>query len=274
VPNTITGIAQADVAILVLDASPDEAEMSLSASGQAREHLWLARNFGITSLVVAVNKMDDKLTRWSQARFQEVVALVQPMWRAVGFRDEDVTCVPVSGLTGVNLVRSPADRSHWMAGGLREGGAVSRGLSDGGASTSSAGTGATTAGSTTPADEEEDWWGGGAGGGEGRIGGDPHFDAAEMLEDLGFSTAPAGTAAGVARPSDAGALARSSSASSHSSSSSDLTAAVKAAWTEEALTRLTSWYRGPTLLQALCAIKPPARPLDKPLRLAISDVYT
>lgn len=121
-------------------------------------------------------------------------------------------------------------------------------------------------------DEEEDWWGGGGAGGEG----DRHFDAAELLEDLGFTTAPA-AGAGAARPSDSGGLARSLSATSSASttsSASDLTAAVKGAWTEEALTRLTSWYSGPTLLQALCAIKPPARPLDRPLRLAISDVYT
>jgi len=33
------------------------------------------------------------------------------------------------------------------------------------------------------------------------------------------------------------------------------------------------WYNGPTLLQALDAIEPPKRPLDKPLRLPLQDVY-
>jgi elongation factor 1-alpha len=33
------------------------------------------------------------------------------------------------------------------------------------------------------------------------------------------------------------------------------------------------WYKGPTLLQALDAIEPPKRPLDKPLRLPLQDVY-
>ena len=34
-----------------------------------------------------------------------------------------------------------------------------------------------------------------------------------------------------------------------------------------------SWYKGPTLLEALDNIKPPKRPTDKPLRLPIQDVF-
>jgi elongation factor 1-alpha len=33
------------------------------------------------------------------------------------------------------------------------------------------------------------------------------------------------------------------------------------------------WYKGPTLLEALDAIEPPARPTNKPLRLPLQDVY-
>ena len=33
------------------------------------------------------------------------------------------------------------------------------------------------------------------------------------------------------------------------------------------------WYKGKTLLEALDEIKPPTRPLDKPLRLPLQDVY-
>jgi sulfate adenylyltransferase subunit 1 (EFTu-like GTPase family) len=33
------------------------------------------------------------------------------------------------------------------------------------------------------------------------------------------------------------------------------------------------WYKGPTLLEALDSIKPPKRPVNKPLRLPLSDVY-
>ena len=34
-----------------------------------------------------------------------------------------------------------------------------------------------------------------------------------------------------------------------------------------------NWYKGPYLLQALDAIKPPKRPVEKPLRLPLQDVY-
>ena len=36
----------------------------------------------------------------------------------------------------------------------------------------------------------------------------------------------------------------------------------------------TPWYNGPTLLEALDALQPPPRPVDKPFRLPIQDVYT
>jgi len=40
----------------------------------------------------------------------------------------------------------------------------------------------------------------------------------------------------------------------------------------EKSTNLT-WYKGPTLLEALDAVTPPKRPTDKPLRLPLQDVY-
>lgn len=35
----------------------------------------------------------------------------------------------------------------------------------------------------------------------------------------------------------------------------------------------TPWYKGPTLIEALDMITPPVRPLEKPLRLPLQDVY-
>jgi elongation factor 1-alpha len=34
-----------------------------------------------------------------------------------------------------------------------------------------------------------------------------------------------------------------------------------------------NWYKGPTLLEALDSVNPPKRPVDKPLRLPLQDVY-
>lgn len=35
----------------------------------------------------------------------------------------------------------------------------------------------------------------------------------------------------------------------------------------------TTWYKGPTLIQALDQVVPPKRPTEKPLRLPLQDVY-
>jgi len=47
-------------------------------------------------------------------------------------------------------------------------------------------------------------------------------------------------------------------------------------WTGENLIEESAnckWYKGPTMLDALNAIKPPTRPTEKPLRLPLQDVY-
>jgi elongation factor 1-alpha len=48
------------------------------------------------------------------------------------------------------------------------------------------------------------------------------------------------------------------------------------AWSGENLTERTknmAWYNGPTLIEALDNVHPPKRPIDKPLRLPLQDVY-
>ncbi|MGQ9781029.1 MAG: translation elongation factor EF-1 subunit alpha [Nitrososphaeria archaeon] len=48
-------------------------------------------------------------------------------------------------------------------------------------------------------------------------------------------------------------------------------------WTGENLVQRSSnmpWYRGPTLLEALDQITEPSKPIDKPLRMPIQDVYS
>jgi elongation factor 1 alpha-like protein len=144
VPNMITGSAQADAALLVISAQAGEFEAGFDLSGQTREHAILARSLGVQQLIVAVNKLDT--CEWREDRFRELVQRIAPFLRQAGYREQAISYVPVSGLTGENL-------------------------------------------------------------------------------------------------------------------------------TERRDSRLTSWYTGPTLLEAIDALPPPARPVQRPFRMVVSDVY-
>lgn len=58
VPNMISGAAQADCALLVVDSSNGEFEAGFSRGGQTREHLVLVRSLGVQQVIIALNKLD------------------------------------------------------------------------------------------------------------------------------------------------------------------------------------------------------------------------
>ena len=69
---------------------------------QTREHALLVRSLGVSQLIIAVNKLDT--IDWSKERFDEILAKLGKFLKTqVGFKDSDISYVPVSGLTGANL---------------------------------------------------------------------------------------------------------------------------------------------------------------------------
>uniref|UniRef100_A0A674BQG8 HBS1-like protein n=1 Tax=Salmo trutta TaxID=8032 RepID=A0A674BQG8_SALTR len=116
IPNMITGAAQADVAVLVVDASRGEFEAGFEAGGQTREHGLLVRSLGVTQLAVAVNKMDQ--VNWQQERFKEIISKLGHFLKQAGFKDSDVFYVPTSGLSGENLTTksSALTLTSWYSG--------------------------------------------------------------------------------------------------------------------------------------------------------------
>ncbi|KAH1173064.1 hypothetical protein KIL84_016903 [Mauremys mutica] len=116
IPNMITGAAQADVAILVVDASRGEFEAGFETGGQTREHGLLVRSLGVTQLAVAVNKMDQ--VNWQQERFQEITSKLGQFLKQAGFKESDVAYIPTSGLGGENLVTScqSSELTEWYKG--------------------------------------------------------------------------------------------------------------------------------------------------------------
>ncbi|GAB4309403.1 MAG: translation elongation factor EF-1 subunit alpha [Promethearchaeota archaeon] len=116
IKNMITGASQADAAILVVSAKTGEFEAGIAEGGQTREHAFLARTLGVGQIIVAVNKMDDKVVGWSKERYEEVREEVSKLLKTVGYRNVDeIPFVPISGYLGDNLA-SKSENMSWYDG--------------------------------------------------------------------------------------------------------------------------------------------------------------
>ncbi|EDW68885.1 protein HBS1 [Drosophila virilis] len=104
IPNMISGATQADVALLVVDATRGEFESGFELGGQTREHAILVRSLGVNQLGVVINKLDT--VGWSKERFQEIVHKLKSFLKQAGFKESDVSFTPCSGLTGENLTKA------------------------------------------------------------------------------------------------------------------------------------------------------------------------
>ncbi|GEM09894.1 hypothetical protein Rt10032_c09g3911 [Rhodotorula toruloides] len=103
VPNMISGAAQADVAILVVDGASGAFEKGFEGGGQTREHALLVRSLGVQQIIVAVNKLD--AVRWSQVRYKNIFDQLYPFLTDIGFVSHKITFVPVSATSGENLTK-------------------------------------------------------------------------------------------------------------------------------------------------------------------------
>ena len=105
VPQMIGGVSQADIALLVVDSISGEFETGFSLDGQTKEHTILAKNLGIEKIVVAVNKLDKE--DWNEFRFNSIRQQMTEFLESsdVGFTSDQIEFVPISGLTGNNVVK-------------------------------------------------------------------------------------------------------------------------------------------------------------------------
>ena len=102
--NMVTGAAQADAAVLVVDAAQGLAE-------QTRRHAYLLHLLGIRQVAVAVNKID--LIDNDEQRFQAVADAVERYLADIGIAAAAI--VPLSARDGDNIAsRSPA--TAWYRG--------------------------------------------------------------------------------------------------------------------------------------------------------------
>ena len=117
VPNMIMGATLADFGGLVISARRGEFEAGFEQEGQTREHIQLARSLGIEKLVIVVNKMDEATVSWKKARWDQIQTELTPFLQQNGFKESDIFWVPISGLTGQNIVEPvSSDVCSWYSG--------------------------------------------------------------------------------------------------------------------------------------------------------------
>ncbi|BBN07085.1 elongation factor 1 alpha-like protein [Marchantia polymorpha subsp. ruderalis] len=120
VPNMISGAAQADAAVLVVDASLGAFEAGLDGEGQSggqtREHAQLVRSLGVEQLIVAVNKMD--AVNYSQKRYDFIKGSLHSFLRQCGFKEAAISWIPVCAMEGENLIAPPSAPAlkSWYSG--------------------------------------------------------------------------------------------------------------------------------------------------------------
>mmetsp|Transcript_24576 Transcript_24576/g.44124 ORF Transcript_24576/g.44124 Transcript_24576/m.44124 type:complete len:440 (+) Transcript_24576:118-1437(+) len=115
IKNMITGTSQADVAVMVVDASQGGFEVGISREGQTREHALLAFTLGVKQMIVAVNKMDDKSVNYSEKRYEDIKSEVASYLKKVGYKPAKVAFVPISGWVGDNMTEKSKHMS-WYSG--------------------------------------------------------------------------------------------------------------------------------------------------------------
>ncbi|MFH1588301.1 MAG: translation elongation factor EF-1 subunit alpha [Candidatus Diapherotrites archaeon] len=106
VKNMITGTSQADAAVLSVAAKE-------GIQPQTKEHAFLAQVMGIKQMIVSVNKMDE--VKYDEATFKKVHDEVKKLLMGIGFKEEQLTIVPISAWEGENVFK-PQTKMTWYKG--------------------------------------------------------------------------------------------------------------------------------------------------------------
>ncbi len=104
--NMMSGASYAKTAILMVSAKPDE-----GIKEQSRRHIFLARMFGISNIIVAVNKMD--VVNYDKTRFDTIKEHMESFIKKVGY--ENIAFVPISAYNNENIVKV-SEHMRWYGG--------------------------------------------------------------------------------------------------------------------------------------------------------------
>ncbi|KAK9079772.1 hypothetical protein SSX86_001445 [Deinandra increscens subsp. villosa] len=81
----ISGASLADIGVLVISAREGEFETGCESCEETREHVQLTKTWGVSKLLVVVNKMDDPTVNWSKERYDEIESRMVPFLKLSGF---------------------------------------------------------------------------------------------------------------------------------------------------------------------------------------------
>ena len=104
--NMAVAASTANIAVLLVDAAR-------GLRPQTYRHLTVCALMGVTGIIVAINKMD--LVGYEHATFEELAGGVKAAAARLGL--EDVTAIPVSAVTGANVIETAPDKMPWYHGG-------------------------------------------------------------------------------------------------------------------------------------------------------------
>lgn len=97
----------------------DKFEEGMSKGGQTRTHALLAYAFGVRSVVVAITQLDNLVPPYTRKRYESCQSEVLRYLKRVGFVQDRVACVPVSGLCGDNICEISTNLSWCGSTGLQ-----------------------------------------------------------------------------------------------------------------------------------------------------------
>jgi bifunctional enzyme CysN/CysC len=104
IKNMVTGAANADAAVMLIDASQ-------GVQQQSRTHAYLLRLLGVRQIVVVVNKMD--LVGYSAERFAEIDAIYRQYLGEIDLKPAQI--IPIVARDGDNIV-TPSAGMSWYQG--------------------------------------------------------------------------------------------------------------------------------------------------------------
>ena len=116
IPSMIAGTSVADAALLVIDSGLNAFDAGFYKEGRTKEHALLAKTLGINQLIVAINKLE--LFNWKKERYDEIKeALNHYLVDDLGFDEKNLKFLPMSGLTGDNLIKPISEKTgDWYKG--------------------------------------------------------------------------------------------------------------------------------------------------------------